>query len=386
MTDSKSDIRTVGIVTLATLAGIAALYVGRDVLVPLAVAAVLCVLLRPAVRLLEGLRVPTPLAAGLVMLALVGVLVGVGFALAAPLRAWASKAPEHFTSARDKLEGIRQPIQKVTEAVRKAEGALNAPTTAPASRPAGDGGDALATTREAAGPVSSDAVSAAQSAAPSPAPGGALPMNLAGHVLGTTTQIVGGATGVLLLLLLLLASGRMFPDKLLRVLPTPQGKVVATEVMTQSAAVTIRYVIVTAFINASQGLIVALVMWWIGMPTPWLWGVFTLVLEFVPFLGAIIVMILLAVTALASLDGVGRILLAPGSYLIITTLQNNLVSPIAYGNRLKLNPVVVLLCVLFWYFVWGVPGAFIAVPITAMIKILADHVERLRVVAEFLGE
>jgi len=78
--------------------------------------------------------------------------------------------------------------------------------------------------------------------------------------------------------------------------------------------------------------------------------------------------------------------LAPGIYLAITTLQNNLVSPLAYGRRLRLNPVAVLVGVLFWWYLWGVPGAFLAVPIIATLKILGDHVPRLAPLGEFLGE
>ena len=95
---------------------------------------------------------------------------------------------------------------------------------------------------------------------------------------------------------------------------------------------------------------------------------------------------MLLTTAAASFDGVGHILLPPAAYLLITTLQNNVVSPIAYGNRLKLNPVAVLIGVLFWWFLWGIPGAFVAVPILATIKIIADRTEQFRALGEFLGE
>ena len=82
----------------------------------------------------------------------------------------------------------------------------------------------------------------------------------------------------------------------------------------------------------------------------------------------------------------GRILLIPGSYLVITTLQNNVVSPLAYGRRLKLNPVAVLVGVLFWWFLWGVPGAFLAVPVIATAKIMGDHIESLQALGEFLAD
>ncbi len=95
---------------------------------------------------------------------------------------------------------------------------------------------------------------------------------------------------------------------------------------------------------------------------------------------------LLAVTAFGQFDTIGPVLLVPGIYLVIATLQNNLVSPFVYGQRLQLNPVAVFVGVLLWWHLWGVAGAFLAVPIFATLKIVADHVERLAPAATFLAE
>ena len=96
--------------------------------------------------------------------------------------------------------------------------------------------------------------------------------------------------------------------------------------------------------------------------------------------------ILLTLAGLATFDYIGQALLPPAVYLTITTLQNNLVSPMAYGRRLRLNPVAVFVGVLFWYALWGVPGAFLAVPILATLKIVGGPVDSLSPLAEFLGE
>jgi predicted PurR-regulated permease PerM len=117
-----------------------------------------------------------------------------------------------------------------------------------------------------------------------------------------------------------------------------------------------------------------------------LWAFLTFFLEFIPFLGGACMIILLILVGLATQSGIGRALLPPAVYLTITTLQNNLVSPVAYGRSLRLNPVAVLVGVLFWYYLWGVPGAFLAVPILATIKVLGEHVERLAPVSEFLAD
>ena len=104
----------------------------------------------------------------------------------------------------------------------------------------------------------------------------------------------------------------------------------------------------------------------------------------ISLLGAMILM--LSVIAFATFDHVGHAFAVPGSYLLITTLQNNIASPIAYGRRLKLNPVAVLVGVLLWWFLWGIPGAFLAVPIIATMKIVSDRSDAMKPIGEFLGD
>ena len=148
----------------------------------------------------------------------------------------------------------------------------------------------------------------------------------------------------------------------------------------------LHFLVAMASINFGEGVVVTIVMYFLGMPHPWLWGVFTFVLEFVPYLGAAVMVGLLLVTSLTTFDSVAHIVIVPLSYILISTLQSSIVSPMAYGQRLRLNPVAVLLGVLLWWFLWGVPGAFVAVPILAGTKIIADSTENLKPLGEFLGE
>jgi predicted PurR-regulated permease PerM len=144
--------------------------------------------------------------------------------------------------------------------------------------------------------------------------------------------------------------------------------------------------VVTALINLGQGIVVALTMWLIGLPNPPLWGGLTFVFEFLPYIGALFMVIALSVTGLATFDSVGHVVLAPAAYIIISTVQNNAVSPFAYGSGLKLNPLAVLLAVLVGWFLWGVAGAFVAVPALAAIRIFAERSSRDSRLAEVLSE
>jgi len=350
----NGGLRTTAIVVLAVAAAAAGLYFGRGFFVPIVFAMMLNALLRPVVRRLERLRLPTGWAAAIVVLAIIGLLGGAGFALSAPLQYWIQEAPGRFSAAGEKLDRIRKPFEQVTEVAAKIEHATQPPTTQPAK----------------------EVVPAPASGAP----------RLADRFVGVTTKLVTGLVEVLLLLYLLLAAGDLFVRKLIKIIPLWQDKKAAEDVVEQSQHAVMRYLLIMLTINTGQGLIVGLVMWWLKMPSPLLWGLFTIVLEFIPYLGATVMVGLLAIIAFATFDNMSHILAAPGSYLLITTLQNNVVSPLLYGQHLKLNPVAVLIGVLLWWFLWGIPGAFLAVPIIATIKIIADHSETLAPVGELLGD
>jgi predicted PurR-regulated permease PerM len=351
--------RSAGIVVLATLAVVTALYFGRVLLVPIALAVLFTALLRPLVRRFERAGLSAPIGATVVLIVFLGVL-GVGtLALADPVRAWMSEAPKTLAAAQEHVRSLRQSIQSLTVAAQKLERVANA--EAPPER---------------AVPVAPAPSSPASSNIPA----------LAAKVFGTTTSLIGGLVEVVLMTLLLLASGDVFLTKLVKVLPMWQDKREAVRIARETEGVVSHYMLATALINAGQGAVVGLAMWLLHLPNPVLWGILTFFLEFIPFLGGACMIILLTLVGLATQGGVGRALLPPAVYLTITTLQNNLVSPLAYGRSLRLHPVAVLVGVLFWYYLWGVPGAFLAVPILATIKILGEHVEGLAAVSEFLAD
>jgi predicted PurR-regulated permease PerM len=124
----------------------------------------------------------------------------------------------------------------------------------------------------------------------------------------------------------------------------------------------------------------------VGLPNPLLWGALAGLAEFIPYVGATMMFVLLSLAGLATFDHMGHALLVPGVYLAINILQANLVSPLLHGRRLALNPVAIFLGLLLCWWMWGVLGAFIAVPLLATVKIFCDHLEHLAPVGEFLGK
>jgi predicted PurR-regulated permease PerM len=348
--------RSAGIIALAILAVVAALYLGRIFLVPIALSILFAGLLRPIVRRFERAGLSAPIGATVVLLVFVGLLATGVLALADPVRDWVAQAPSTVAAAEQRIQKLRRPLQSLSAAAQKVERAATGPA-------------------EGSKPTSSPAA---------PAAGGFAAV--AARVFGTTTSLLAGVVEVVLLTFLLLASGDAFLTKLVNVIPVRQDKREAVRIAGEVETVVSHYMVVTALINLGQGALVGLAMWLVGLPNPVLWGLLTFALEFIPFLGGAAMMILLTLAGLATSDGIGQALLPPAIYLAITTLQNNLVSPVAYGRRLRLNPVMILVGVLFWYYLWGVAGAFLAVPIIATVKILGEHIESLAPAAEFLSE
>jgi predicted PurR-regulated permease PerM len=347
---ANARIRSAGVTTLTVLALLYTIYFARSFLLPIVVALLLSFLFSPVVRALARFKIRPPLGAGLVILGLLGTVGFVGYELSGPVESWAASAPQTLATAQGKLREVLRPIERASRTAEQVQSAAG-------------GGDGTAQTREVV--VRGESVIS--------------------RVFGTTTKFVTGALEVVILLYFLLAAGDLFLQKLIKVLPTLRDKRKAVEIARRTEASISTYLLTTAAITVSEGLIVALVLWMLGMPSPLLWGAMVMVLEFIPYLGALVMTVVLTIAALTVYPTVGQALLVPGAFLAINLVQGNFVSPMLMGHRLALNPVALLVGLAFWFWMWGVPGAFIAVPLLATFKIFCDHIESLAAVGEFLG-
>ncbi len=338
---------------IAVVLSVAALALGREFFMPIALALCFQALLTPVVRGLGRLRIPAPAGAAIVVLGALAVLVVGGWVLSGPFSEWVDQAPSNIAIARRKLRELGRPLDRLSDAASGTT-AANPPPQPPAAP--------------------------AQAA-----PGPAVP-SLFAQLLGRATSVVAGLLEVIVLVYLMLAAGNMLFRKLVKLLPAPDDLRTATDILNKTESIVARYLTVTALINVGQGIAVGLAMWAIGVPDPFIWGLATFVLEFIPYLGGVIMVGLLLIDGFSAYSGWGQVLLAPAIYLAISTLQNNVVSPYAYGNRLKLNPLAVMIFVLFWWFIWGIPGVFLAIPIAATLKVLGDQVPQMSALGELLGE
>ena len=173
---------------------------------------------------------------------------------------------------------------------------------------------------------------------------------------------------------------------LVKVLPQLGDKRTAVQIARKAESSISTYLITALAVNVGEGIVVAIVLYFLGMPNPALWGAVVALLEFVPYLGAVTIIVVLGVAALTVFESVTHALLIPAAFLAINLLQANLVSPLLYSRRLTLNPVALFVGLAFWWWIWGIPGAFVAVPLMATFKIFCDHIDSLAPIGEFLGQ
>ena len=341
-----------GITVLAVLAVMYTLYFGHAFFVPVCFALVLNFLLSPAVRWArKQLHLPAALTAAVLILSLTGAVGGAVYELAGPARGWLASAPQTLSRAGARLHTILKPMEQMSRTAEQMEKVSNV-TGAPSPKQQ----------VVVAGP------------------------SLGARVFGTTQSLVGALLEILVLAFFLLSAGDLFLQKTIKVAHGPSGERTAVEIARAVEHSISRYLVTSAMMNIMEGAVVGLIMLVLGMPNPFLWGALVTVMEFVPYIGAMTIIAVLTIASLTVFDHVGHALLVPASFIVVNLLQGNLIGPLVMGHRLSLNPVAIFLTVALWWELWGIAGAFLAVPMLATFKILCDHIPSLSAIGEFLGE
>lgn len=326
------------------------LFVAEDFLVPLVLAFLLALVFSPVVRFLARRGLPHGIsAAALVTVLLLSAISAVYF-LSGPVGQWVSDAPRIALQLEQRIAGVIGPVRQVMDASERVE----------------------------------------EVATPTEEQGGVQEVVVRGPSLITTAatgapKMVAQAVFTLALLFFLLASGELFYEKTVRALPTLTDKKRALKIVYGVERELSRYLFTITLINAGLGVAIGTAMWATGMPNPVLWGVAAAVLNFIPYFGAILGVAVSAVVALVSFESLGPALLPPIVYLILTTVEGQLITPAVVGRRLEMNAVAVFLAVAFWGWLWGVMGALMAVPILVALRVFSHHVPQLGNVGEFLG-
>jgi predicted PurR-regulated permease PerM len=341
-------------VVLMALGIIAFLFFARPVILPLLLACVAGMTLKPLIRWLSYCHIPPALSAAVVLCLIISSVTFGFIQLGRPALAWVNNAPEHMIELRQRVQKMFPRAARLSEAAaavnnlgaseeEKIEEQKKTPTVE---------------VRDNRGTNS---------------------------VLNWTGTFVAGVGETLVLLYLLLASGDLFLQKLVHVMPTLSDKKRAVEISHEIQQNISNYLFAVSLINLALGIIVSGGLYWLGVPNAALWGVLVAVLNFVPYFGPIAGVLLLASVGLLTFNTLWQALLPPAWYLLLHLLEANLVTPVLLGRRFTLNPVVIFVWLIFWTWLWGVPGALLSVPILVSLKVISDRVPSMSHVSELLS-
>ena len=348
-----SDINTVllgGLFVLAmlvVLAMLAACYVAAEIVLPIVLAFVLSLVLTPAMRVLQRVHLPRGLAAMLVILVLFATLGGLGAMLSAPATSWAQKLPTGIPKLQERLSFLSRPIAAFQKFADQAQGLTL-------------GGEAKAVPVAVQGSGLSD------------------------RLLSGTRSFASGLLETMLVLFFLLVSGDTFLRRLVEILPRFKDKRQAVDISKQIESDVAAYLFTITIMNLAVGVATGAVMALCGVGDPVLWGTVAFLLNYIPILGPMSGVAVFLLAGLLSIDSLWAAFLPAGLYLLIHVVEGETVTPMLLARRFTINPVLVILSLVFWYWMWGVPGAILSTPMLAITKIISDRIRPLMAVGHFM--
>lgn len=341
-------IRTLlGLVLLVLV--IIGVYFAKDVVLPFLVGVILALTLSPLVRGLGKFGIAPTVTALLLMICVSTTLAGGAFIMSGPVSVWVNDAPKLGVELKRKLEKLTSSVIAVQEASNQVDKITTQGTDPGVQK---------------------------------------VSIQPPGLLTSAVSNVSSVATSVLVTLVLsffLLASGDMFYVKLIDAFPKFGDKKRALRIVYGIERSISRYLLSVTLINAGLGMVVGLAMWLVGMPQPLVWAVAAFLLNFLPYLGPAVGIVLSAVVAIVSFDTLSSAILAPAAYFVAVIVEGQFVTPVLLGRRLQLNTVSVFVTVVFWGWLWGIAGALMAVPFLVCLKVICDNVEPLGTLGDFLS-
>jgi len=325
------------------------LYLGREFLTPVVLAFLLSLTLSPIVRFFGRRSVPPALSATLLILGTSAFIFAIAYVTSGPISTLIADAPAISERLQDKLHSVQRTVEKAVSATSQIDAATDAVADSNVQK-----------------------VVIAQPGILSRAAGNAVS-------IGTTLAIT------FMLSLFLLASGTMFYEKIIQSVPRLSDKKKVLRVAYSVEREISRYLFTITVINGCLGVVIGLGLWCLGIPNALVWGVAAGVLNFLPYIGALLTIVLVGIISLASFDGIAFALVAPAFVLTCNVIEGQFITPLMLGRRLELNTVAVFISISFWSWIWGFIGALLAVPILVVIKVVCDHFDPLQAFGNFLA-
>ena len=322
--------KTVFLGGLFVIALFAVAYLAQEVVLPIILAFILKLLTQPLMRLTE--RAPDAACDrfALVTVLLLALLGGLGELLSTPAANWAKRLPEGLPRLEQRVRFISQPLDSLRHLLVNAQGVV--------------GGNASAAADTATGPLSG--VQAA--------------------LLSGAHALASGFVTTFLVLFFLLMSGDTFLRRLVEVLPRFRDKRQAIDISWQVEEDISSYLVTITIMNALVGIATGLAMWSLGLPDALLWAVVAFLLNYVPILGPLTGVVIFLAVGMLSLDPLWKAFMPMLCYAAIHLIEGETITPLILARRFTINPVLVIIALLFWDWMWGIPGAVLAVPMLAV--------------------
>jgi predicted PurR-regulated permease PerM len=306
----------------------------KALLIPLVLAAFIGLALNPVVAAGARCGLPRWLSAVVLMVALISAIgTGIGM-LAQPAMGWFHDAPAVMKNFVPKLRTLTQPLEAANRATQTLVGGQPAHTPV---RPAAVAFDAW-------------------------------------DILASTPKVLAAVLTVVLLVFFFLIYGDALLRRLVEIAPNFRLKRHAVSIVRSIQTEVSRYILTTLLINLVLGLMTAAMLWAYRVPDPLLWGAVAMLANFIPYVGAITTTTVLALVGLMNFNEPGQALLPAATFAGLTAVEGNLITPFIQGRRMRLSPVAILLWLLVWGWLWGIPGALLAVPMLTSAKLVAERV------------
>jgi len=345
---------------------VSALYFARDVLIPITLAIFLTFFLAPVVKLLQRARLPR-VAAVLVSVTLaLAIILMLGGVIGSQLRSLVENAPQYQSTISQKYESLHQ---TVTDLARQATSRLGA-VYQPLKPASGASSDAAAD--ESPIPV------VIQSA-------GNGYLETARQILEPILSPLATLAIVLVVTIFILVQKEDLRDRLIRLFGSNDLHRTTLAIDEATRRLT-RYFLLQAAINASFGFTVGVGLFFIGLPSPALWGLLAALLRFIPYVGSITAAALPVALAAAVDPGWSKALWTAGLFIVAEGAAGQVLEPVLYGSNTGLSPTAVVVAAIFWGWIWGPIGLILSTPITLCLVVVGRHVRRLEFFDVLLGD
>ncbi|MFL5047219.1 MAG: AI-2E family transporter [Xanthobacteraceae bacterium] len=363
---------TTTIVMAVVLVGV--IYLGREVLMPIALAVLMSFVLAPLVGFLQRIYVPRVAAVFLVVLVAFSGVFALGGLMVSQVNQLAGDLPSYQWTLREKIQALRgaaagsSTLERASEVLQDLGKELERPRGA--ARPATPaGGDTSA--RDTPIPV--------EVHQPDPGALQTLAALVAPLIYPLTTTGI-----VVIFVIFILMQQQDLRSRLVR-LAGSHDLQRTTAAMDEAGQRLSRLFLMQLLLNAGFGLVIGIGLWVIGVPSAPLWGMLAMILRFVPYIGAIISAIFPLVLAAAVGQGWSMLLWTAALFLITEPIVGHVLEPLIYGHSSGLSPVAVVASATFWTWLWGPIGLILATPLTICLVVLGRHVERLKFLEVMLG-